>query len=450
MNSGHDKQVATKAGDDSMNGANPRNVLIVGAGPVGLCLARALAALGLDVDIVVRQAEEALAVPTSDGREIALSHGSMSILERLDIWKRIPAAEIYPLRSAHVSDGALEGFDIDADIFGKDRLGNFVSNHVIRAAAWQAVRDMRAVRVHTDADVKTIERKGETFSVHLADGRQLTTPLLVAADSRFSQTRRLLGVPVAMHDFGKTMLVCRMHHEIPHESVAREWFGHGQTRALLPLDEHTVSLVLTVTGREAAELQALDEAAFASDIEARLERRLGAMRLVGTRHTYPLVATWAKQFVGPGFALVGDAAVGMHPVTAHGFNLGLASVDRLAAALGDALARQRGVADPTALMRYQRKHRAGSLPLFLGTGMVVGLYTDDRALAQPLRHAIIGGMRRLRPLRDILAAAVVDAPPPEALLGVLRSVARFGPGSLPYRRDSPFAGLNEFVTHDTP
>jgi 2-polyprenyl-6-methoxyphenol hydroxylase-like FAD-dependent oxidoreductase len=75
MNSGHDKQVATKAGDDSMNGANPRNVLIVGAGPVGLCLARALAALGLDVDIVERQAEEALADPTSDGREIALSYG---------------------------------------------------------------------------------------------------------------------------------------------------------------------------------------------------------------------------------------------------------------------------------------------------------------------------------------------------------------------------------------
>src|SRR5690606_18566996 len=120
--------------------------------------------------------------------------------------------------------------------------------------------------------------------------------------------------PVAMHDFGKTMLVCRMQHETPHEGVAREWFGHGQTRALLPLSENIVSLVLTVTGREAEELLALDEPAFARNIEARLEYRLGAMQLVSTRHTYPLVATWAKRFVGPGFALVGDAAVGMHPV----------------------------------------------------------------------------------------------------------------------------------------
>jgi len=433
-----------------MDSANPRNVLIVGAGPAGLCLARALTDHGLEVDIVERQPAEASAEPAFDGREIALSHGSVDVLERLDIWRRIPAAEIHPLRRAHVSDGADEGFGVDADIFGKDRLGNFVSNHVIRTAAWQTVRDTQAIRVHTDAEVKAVEREGETFSVHLADGRRLTTPLLVAADSRFSQTRRLLGVPAAMHDFGKTMLVCRMHHEIPHEGVAHEWFGHGQTRALLPLDEHTVSLVLTVTGREAAELQALDEDAFARNIETRLERRLGAMRLVGARHTYPLVATWAKRFVGPGFALVGDAAVGMHPVTAHGFNLGLASIDRLATALGNALAHHRGIADPTALARYQRKHRAGALPLFLGTGMIVGFYTDDRALAQPLRHAVIGGMRRLRPLRDILAAAAVGAPPSEALLGLMRSVARLGPGPLPYRRKSALADPDGFSARDTP
>jgi ubiquinone biosynthesis UbiH/UbiF/VisC/COQ6 family hydroxylase len=435
MSGGHDKQITAEIGDRGMSNANLRSVLIVGAGPAGLCLARALAVLELDVDIVERQPEESLAEPAFDGREIALSHGSMNILERLDIWRRIPEAEIHPLRRAYVSDGLYEGFDVDADIFGKDRLGNFVSNHVIRAAAWQAVRDTRAVRVHAGAEVKAVERKGESFQVYLADGRQLTAALLVAADSRFSQTRRLLGVPVAMHDFGKTMLVCRLHHETPHEGVAREWFGRGQTRALLPLDEHTVSLVLTVTGQEAAELQALDEDAFARSIEGRLDRRLGAMRLVSVRHAYPLVATFAKRFAGPGFALVGDAAVGMHPVTAHGFNLGLASVDRLAAALGGALTRCRGVADPVALERYQRGHRAAALPLFLGTGMIVGLYTDDRALAQPLRHAAIGGMRRLRPLRDILAAAVVDAPPHQALFGLVRSVARLGTGIPADRRE---------------
>lgn len=404
--------------------ANPRSALIVGAGPAGLCLARALAELGLDIDVVERQPEGALAEPAFDGREIALTHGTIRILGRLGVWNRIPEAEIHPLHRAEVSDGAQQGFAVDADAFGKDRLGDLVSNCAIRAAAWQAVQDSRAIRVHTGAAVEAVEREEGALAVRLTDGRRLAAPLLVAADSRFSQLRRLLGVPVAMHDFGKTMLVCRMRQEHPHGGVAREWFGRGQTRALLPLDEHMVSLVLTVTGLEAAALMALDEAAFAHDVEARLERRFGAMQLVSTRHTYPLVGTWAKRFVGPGFALVGDAAVGMHPVTAHGFNLGLASVDRLAAAVGKSLARHGSVADAFALAGYQRRHRAGALPLFLGTGMVVGLYTDDRALAQPLRRAVMGGMRRLRPLRDALAAAVVDAPPSGVLAGLVRGALR--------------------------
>ena len=47
------------------------------------------------------------------------------------------------------------------------------------------------------------------------------------------------------------------------------------------------------------------------------------MRLMGERHSYPLMAVHASSFFANRCALIGDAAVGMHPVTAHGFNLGL-------------------------------------------------------------------------------------------------------------------------------
>ena len=57
------------------------------------------------------------------------------------------------------------------------------------------------------------------------------------------------------------------------------------------------------------------------------------MTRISERHVYPLVGVYANRFHGPRFALVGDAAVGMHPVTAHGFNLGLTSVAHLAARL---------------------------------------------------------------------------------------------------------------------
>src|SRR5690606_39497857 len=56
-------------GGDSMESGQ---VLVVGAGPAGLCVALALAARGMEVEVVERQRREALAMPAFDGREIAL------------------------------------------------------------------------------------------------------------------------------------------------------------------------------------------------------------------------------------------------------------------------------------------------------------------------------------------------------------------------------------------
>ena len=53
------------------------------------------------------------------------------------------------------------------------------------------------------------------------------------------------------------------------------------------------------------------------------------MKLVGKRYSYPMITTYAKKFTSDRFAVIGDAAVGLHPVTAHGFNLGLKGLEIL-------------------------------------------------------------------------------------------------------------------------
>lgn len=391
------------------------SVLVIGAGPAGLCMALALSQRGLRVEVIERQPREAIAAPAADGREIALTQASMRILRGLGVWERIAPGLVSPLRRARVADGdagaAGEGFEVDASPFEREALGALVANCDIRAAAWAAVEADQRIQVHFGASVASVSAGSRRAAVALEDGRSFEAPLLVAADSRFSSTRRDLGVPVAMHDFGKTMLVCRVRLGGDHEGVAWEWFGQGQTRALLPLNDGLASAVLTVTGAEAARLRALDPEAYSRELEERYRGRFGSMQLEGEVHAWPLVATWAHRFSGPRFALVGDAAVGMHPVTAHGFNLGLASVERLAEAVGESMQRHGDPADPALLARYQRRHRAGCAPLFLGTGLVVRVFTDDKLPMRPLRRAIIQAGRMLPPLRRALADTLLDDGP---------------------------------------
>lgn len=406
------------------------SVLVVGAGPAGLCLARALSRRGLRVEIVEQQPRESVATPAPDGREIALTHSSMRILRELGVWQRIPESAVSPLVRARVADGdAARGFEVDASPFGRAALGSLVANSDIRAAAWSVVEGDGNIHVHFGARVASVATGTRLAEVTLEDGRRFDAPLLVAADSRFSSTRRAMGIPVAMHDFGKTMLACRVRLERPHQGVAWEWFGEGQTRALLPLNGPLASAVVTVTGAEAKRLKAMDATAFSQQLRERYRGRFGAMTLEGGVHAYPLVATWAHRFVGRRFALVGDAAVGMHPVTAHGFNLGLASVERLSHAVAESMARHGDPADPALLARYQRRHRAGCAALFLGTGLVVRVFTDDRLPMRPLRRAIIQAGRMLPPLRRALADTLLDDGPvdPTPLQRLRRAAAVLRP-----------------------
>ncbi|WP_342236956.1 hypothetical protein [Inquilinus sp. OTU3971] len=98
-------------------------------------------------------------------------------------------------------------------------------------------------------------------------GRALSARLVVAADSRFSEMRRIFGIPTRMRDFGRSMLVCRAIHEVPHDHTAWEWFDHGQTLALLPLGRegdprNRSSAVLTLPAACMDELQSMGGEAF--------------------------------------------------------------------------------------------------------------------------------------------------------------------------------------------
>lgn len=380
------------------------DIAIIGGGPSGLCLARALSGHGLSVTLLERQPQGALAEPAFDGREIALTHSSQALLERLDIWSRLDPQETAVLRNASVFSGPSPfALRIDAQHTGADWLGHLVANHAIRRAAYQSLLATAETELRCEAEVKEIKQKPDGIELTLANGEILRTRLLVAADSRFSETRRLLGIGAQLKDFGKSMLVCRMEHEADHQQTAWEWFGYGQTLALLPLNGRQSSVVLTLPPCEIAQLQRMDEARFAAEMEERFDRRLGRMQLASSRHAYPLVGVYARQMIGQRCALIGDAAVGMHPVTAHGFNFGLGSVQRLSSLLLAAHTRGRDPASPGLLERYQRQQRLATWPLYQATSLLVECYTRDQLPMRLLRNAGLRLAQQAQPLKRGIA-----------------------------------------------
>lgn len=386
------------------------DIAIVGAGPAGLCFARALACSGLSIALIEKQPLASIAEPAFDGREIALTHASRGILGRLGVWERLDALEVSELRDARVINGnAGSGLHVSAADGRSRQLGWLVPNHLIRRAAYGLAAQQPGVQLLAGQGVTGVVRENGQLALTLEGGESVRARLLVAADSRFSQLRRMLGIGARSYDHGKRMLVCRVAIEKPHEHVAWEWFGYGQTLALLPLTGDRASVVLTLAPAEMAEVEAMDDAAFAADLERRFGGRLGTMHPIGPRHVYPLVSVFADRFTAARTALVGDAAVGMHPVTAHGFNLGLQGAATLADVVLQAHRGGEDIGSDATLARYGRRHMSAAWPMYAATRLVVRMFTDDRTAARGVRSAILRISNRLPPLRRAIAARLTQA-----------------------------------------
>ena len=211
------------------------DIVVIGAGPAGLGFARVMAGSGLRLTLIERQPRAVLDNPPEDGRDIALTHTSEEKMRALGIWDHIPADKIGLIRDARVINGTDPyALRFDAAETGAPYLGRIVPNHLIRRATWASVKDDPAVTVLAGRSVTHVETDAIAGKVTLDDGTEITAPLIVAADSRMSETRRRMGIAAQMSAFGRTVIVCAMTHELRHDENARGSLHHHRTLPIPP------------------------------------------------------------------------------------------------------------------------------------------------------------------------------------------------------------------------
>ena len=186
------------------------DILIIGAGPVGVTLALALANSPWRVRLVDRQPAGAW---QKDPRALALSHGSRQLLERLDAWNANAAT---PIERIHISQrGGFGRTRLTADDHGLPALG-YVMRYRDLLAALHA--RLNAALLTTPCLVKDIAPTEGGIGVTLESGstrQHLSAKLVVHAE----------GTPadepgIRVRDYGQHAIVC--------EVTPEAWLSHFQ------------------------------------------------------------------------------------------------------------------------------------------------------------------------------------------------------------------------------
>ncbi len=386
------------------------SIIIIGAGPAGLSFARSLADTDIKITMIERQPKTVLANPKWDGREIALTHLSVKLMKANGSWNRLPKDGVSYIEKAEVLDGTSPySLAFDKDEAKKETLGYLVPNHLIRKAIYEEVQTLPNVTILDEVSVDKLSTNDQCGTVTLSNASTLTADLIVAADSRFSETRRKMGIPAKMKDFGRTVIVSKVEHDISNKKTAFECFQYGRTMAVLPLKPNESSIVITISSDKAQKIIDMTDDEFNQDMEKHLQGKFGQMRVLTKRIAYPLVGVHANRFYAKRYAVIGDAAVGMHPVTAHGFNLGLRGQNCLYQEIKKAWVAKQNIGADWVVKTYSRKHQMFTRPLYYGTNGIVEIFTNETGPGKILRKALLRLGSNFAPLKRKIMDQLTEA-----------------------------------------
>ena len=364
------------------------DIVIAGGGMVGASLAVALEPLGLKVAVVEAVARGAVEQPSFDERSTALSRSTQRSFEAMGLWQDIIAAST-PIRSIHVSDKGRFGFShIDAEEQGVEALGYVCINRILGGVLQRALGDARNVTLKCPARITAVESSSDAASVTVRhdDGREetLLATLLVVADGARSQVRDMLGIGATHVDYEQKAIIGNLLTELPNEGCAYERFTESGPVAMLPITNGRTAFVWILASDMADEMLALDDAEFTAALEDAFGTRLGGFSRTGARAAYPLGLSKALRLTSGRAVLVGNAAHGLHPVAAQGFNLGLRDVAALCDCIADELAVDIGA--PRVLERYAQWRKPDQDKLVAFTDGLVRLFGSRRPGVRALRN----------------------------------------------------------------
>jgi 2-octaprenyl-6-methoxyphenol hydroxylase len=383
--------------------AHDADILIVGGGLNGPCLAIALAKSGLSSIVIDALPEDTRMAAEFDGRSYALALASVRMLGALGLWGTLednaqPMLEIKACDGRAGEGAAPQFLHFDHAEIEEGPMGHMLEDRHLRRALLSAMASQPLI-THMPATKVVAQDTSRSAQVTLDDGRTLTARLLIGADGRRSDTAERAGILRRGWDYGQTALVCAIAHELPHHGIAHQFFMPAGPLAILPLPGNRSSIVWSERTVRAAEIAAMGDDDYLDALRPAFGDFRGEITLAGARYSYPLSLSIADRFIAPRLALVGDAAHGVHPIAGQGLNLGLRDVAALAEVLTDAGRRGEDIAAPDVLARYQTWRRFDTTAMAVATDSFNRLFSNDNPLLRAARDIGMGLVQSAPALR---------------------------------------------------
>jgi ubiquinone biosynthesis UbiH/UbiF/VisC/COQ6 family hydroxylase len=377
------------------------DIIIVGGGLVGASLASALKSSGLSIGLI-----EGLPASFSsagwDSRIYAISPGNAAFLADCGAWQQLDMSRVQPVTEMRVFGDEGAELEFSAYQIGAPELNFILENRLLQHALGQQLQQQDNLTLFQPARCASLEWHSDNAVLQLEDGSELRAKLIVGADGRDSWVRQQAGIQATPSSYQQDGVVANFIAEKPHRGTAFQWFQADGILALLPLPQHMVSMVWSVSPQKSATLLGLPHEELCAQVAAASQHMLGALQLVTPPAAFPLRSLKLPHIVAPRLALIGDAAHNVHPLAGQGVNLGFRDARELAQVLMDR-GGQQDCGNMHLLRRYERARQEDIMSMQFTTDTLKQLFINTNPILRNLRNIGLSLTNQLVPLKKMLA-----------------------------------------------
>lgn len=384
------------------------DIVIIGAGMVGLTLTKLLSDLPLSIALV-----EAHDIPDWDSghyslRVSALSPASQKILNAANVWSDIEnsrSSDYTDMRIWEKTISSSEALHFSAQDVSVDSLGSIVENDLIRSCLKQALDEHTGkakITYYLPDRLDAISLSESHASISLSSGLQCQAKLVIAADGANSETRRKLNLPEVSRSYEQYGVVARLKTENPHQHTAYQRFSNSEVLGLLPLVNGDCSMVWSCSQSKAEGLLKMSNEELAREVSEFSQYVLGDLGLIDNAQAFPLRLLHSRQYVSQRLVLCGDAAHAVHPLAGQGVNLGLLDAWVLKNIISQGWKDNYDLGDLSLLRQYERQRKAENVQMMTVMDTLLVLFNSTNPLVQQARGLGMGVVNKISPVKNAL------------------------------------------------
>lgn len=373
------------------------DVIIVGAGYVGITAALILNKMGFAVALIEKGEISNITDPKEPSRLLALASSSCEIFKKYEIINSF--SEIgQPIKKIEVLEGDIPTLlEFEASDTGANSFGNMVEEKKLKTALIDGLKNS-SIKVCENLSVIGLEN-----GVLKTSAGEYQADLVIGADGNNSFVRKLLGISTATKDYNQFAIVCDLEHKENHNGTAFEKFLKDGPFAVLPkIGGTSSSIVWTVTKEYWEQFKNLDFAQQEKLVCAHSEPLVGATKVTTSLKAFPLKLIYAKKYFAERSVLIGDAAHAIHPLAGQGLNLSIRDVAVLCETIKTQNDLGLDIGSSIMLEKYQNSRKVDNMLMIEATHSINSIFAIEFLPFKFARRLTMKLMNHFPPIKKVI------------------------------------------------